>query len=91
MEGIMRAKGPQRDFSHKCPVNDVVVLIIAANQNRNIKVWDTDQVFLIFFYFTNICNNVELSPIVNPNRRPRLVAIGYCYETSTIVTAHSLG
>jgi G protein beta subunit-like protein len=41
----LRAKGAQREFSHKCPVNDVVIHpnqgeIISCDLNGSIKFWD---------------------------------------------------
>ena len=41
----MRAKGPQREFHHKCSVNDLIIHpnqaeIIAVDQQGSVKVWD---------------------------------------------------
>lgn len=41
----MRAKGPQRDYRHKHPVNDVVIHpnqgeLISCDQNGSVKIWD---------------------------------------------------
>jgi WD40 repeat protein len=41
----LRARGPQRDYSHKCPVNDVVIHpnqgeLISCDQNGSVKIWD---------------------------------------------------
>lgn len=41
----MRARGPQRDYTHKCPVNDVQVHpnqgeLVSCDQNGSVKIWD---------------------------------------------------